>query len=82
MGTVPSHSALLCVDHVGPRCSCCACDSTSVFCNFDIHSDTILKWLQGRHPMSLVEIGPLFFFAPWLSITFLLMFGHLGLRLV
>ena len=79
MGTVPSHSAFLCVDHVGPRCSCCACESTSGFCIFDIHRETILKWLQGCNPMKLSLYFSLLSVS--LSRSFS-MFGKLGLRLV
>ena len=79
MGTVPSHSAFLCVDHVGPRCSCCACKSTSGFCIFDIHRETILKWLQG---CSLMKLSLYFsLLSASLSRSFS-MFGKLGLRLV
>ena len=71
MGTVSSHSAFtfLCVDYVGPRRVSCACDSTSGFSIFDVHRDTMLKWLQGCDPMSLVEVELLLFFALCLSLA-------------
>ena len=55
MGTVSSHSAFLCVDQVGSKRSCCACDSTSGFCTFDVHRDTRLKQFRGYNPVSIAD---------------------------
>lgn len=84
MGTVPSHSAFLCVDHVGPRCSCCpcACGSTRCFCIIDIHRDTIFKWPKAATLCRWLKLSLCFsLLSASLSRSFSL-FGQLVLRLV